>query len=407
MSEFNMAVLAVAASALIQSLLSKPLERIGLPDPLTLFLLGVALGPAGFAVLSPESWGDSMLFLEEAARLALAIGLMGVALRLPKYYVIKQWRSVSIVLGLGMIFMWLASSGLLGGILGLSAASALLIGAIVTPTDPVVASTVVTGTVAEEKLPPHLRQIISAESGANDGLAYLFVMTGIFLLALPANAPITTRVLGVLFGDVITALLMGLAIGYATGFALRKAEESDLVETPSMLMITTALALGTLAGVKLLGSDGILAVFVAGLAFDQQVGAKERQSEGRVVEGIDRFFTSPVFILFGLMAPLDAWRDLGWEGVALVAAVLVLRRLPAVVLLGGRISALPRAADGWFAGWFGPLGVAALYYATMAHREAQAPELWPIASLLVAGSVIVHGITAMPLTRLYGRHRED
>lgn len=88
-----------------------------------------------------------------------------------------------------------------------------------------------------------------------------------------------------------------------------------------MLMITTALALTTLAAVKLIGSDGILAVFVAGLMFDQQVNASERQEEERVVEG-GPLFTSPIFILLGLMIPWHEWMSLGWPVLALVIGVL-------------------------------------------------------------------------------------
>src|SRR5690606_5769441 len=128
-----------------------------------------------------ESWGEPMRILEQVARLALAIGLMGVALRLPKSYVFEHWRSLTVVLVVGMLFMWLCSSAIIGGTLGLSAGAALVIGAALTPTDPVVASTMVTGPVAQKSLPNYLRHIISAESGANDGLAYLFVLAAIFL----------------------------------------------------------------------------------------------------------------------------------------------------------------------------------------------------------------------------------
>lgn len=406
MQEFNIGLLVVAGSALVLGLLSKPLKRYGLPDSITLVLIGIVVGPSGFDLLVPEDWGEPMVILEQVARLALAVGLMGVALQLPKNYLFKHGRSLALVLVLGMPFMWLCSSAFVGGILGLSMGAALLIGAIITPTDPVVASTIVTGSVAKGNLPPYLREIISAESGANDGLAYLFVMVAVFVLTLPSSESMTAHVIAVLFGDVLNALLMGGIIGSAAGLALRKAEEKDLIEQPSILMITTALALGTLAGVALLGSDGILAVFIAGLAFDLQVDRKDQQQEERVVQGVDRFFTSPIFILLGLMIPWSDWLLLGWPGFLWAAAILVFRRLPLFLLLGGRITDLSARDDGAFAGWFGPIGVAALYYAAMAHHKTDMPDLWPIVSLVVVASIFVHGLTAMPFSRLYGhRHR--
>lgn len=326
-------------------------------------------------------------------------------MRLPRNYILEHWRPLLLVLVLGMPFMWLASSAIVGGALGLSVGAALLIGAAVTPTDPVVASTIVTGPVAQENLPPYLRQIISAESGANDGLAYVFVMFGIFLVSAPPSGSMTHDLMIVLFGHVLGALALGVAVGWSAGRALRFAEAKDLIEHPSMLLFTTALALAVLAGAKLAGTDGILAVFIAGLAFDQQVNARERQEEERVVEGIDRFFIAPVMLLLGMMIPWQDWGDLGWAALAVVAGILALRRLPLFLLLAGRTNDLPTRADGAFSGWFGPIGVAAIYYAAMAHGDVDQPELWPVVSLLAVASIVVHGLTSMPLSRLYGRLR--
>ncbi|BBI63783.1 hypothetical protein HSBAA_50890 [Vreelandella sulfidaeris] len=119
-------------------------------------------------------------------------------------------------------------------------------------------------------------------------------MIAVFWLTLPAEQSMTMPMLGVIFGDILGALVLGAVIGYSVGFAMRKAEEKKTIDQPSMLMITTALALTTLAAVKLIGSDGILAVFVAGLMFDQQVNASERQGGRKgVVEGVDRFLLHP------------------------------------------------------------------------------------------------------------------
>ncbi|EHA17667.1 cation:proton antiporter [Halomonas sp. HAL1] len=407
MHEFNIGLLVVAASALLLGLLSTPLKRVGLPDSVSLLLVGVVLGPTGFGLLDPAQWGNEMAILEQVARLALAIGLMGIALRLPKFYIFHHWRSLCVLLLVSMPVMWLCSSVITSWALGLPLGAALLIGAVITPTDPVVASTLVTGPVAKENLPAYLRHIISSESGANDGLTFIFVMFAVFLLTLPADQSITVHMLGIIGGDILAALMLGAIIGYTVGFAMRKAEEKNTIDQPSMLMVTTALALTTLAAVKLVGSNGILAVFVAGLAFDQQANASERQEEERVVEGVDRFFTSPIFVLLGLMIPWQAWLSLGWPALLLVIGVLFLRRLPILLLVGGRIRDLPSKLDGSFSGWFGPIGVAALYYAALAHHKTDVAELWPVVSLLVVSSILVHGLTAMPFSHLYRRMKDS
>ncbi len=239
MDEFNLGLMTVAGCVLGLGLFSKKLKWIGLPDPVVLTLVGVGLGPAGVGALNPESWGDPMLLLEQASRLALAIGLMGVALRLPRDYFLRHWQPLAWILGLGMPFMWLSSSVLAAILLGLTVSTALLIGAIITPTDPVVSSAMVTGPVAEKYLPEPLRQIISAEAGTNDGLAYLFVMIAVFLATSTSGEPFGLHILGVITADILTALFMGLVMGYLAGRALRWAEKKDLIEQPSILVFAT------------------------------------------------------------------------------------------------------------------------------------------------------------------------
>lgn len=407
MQLFNLGLLVLAVSVLILGLFSNRFKTIGVPDSAILLVLGVVLGPVGLGWFVPDEWGNAMAALEQLARLSLAIGLMGVALRLPKTYVAKHWRALVLVLGMGMPVMWLIGSVLIASILGVSVITALIIGAVVTPTDPVVASSLVTGPVAQRALPAYLRQIISAESGANDGLAFLFVLSACFPLLLAPGESFTLHVLGVLTGDVLSAIVLGVAIGYGAGLALLKAEKNKLIEHSSILTFTTALALGTLAAVELVGSNGILAVFVAGLAFDQQVDVSQRHEEEYVVAGFDRFFTSPVFFILGLMIPWHEWHALGGPAVILIIAILFLRRLPLFILLARRTRDLPTLTDGAFIGWFGPIGVAALYYAAFVHKKLALPELWPVVSLLVASSILIHGLSAVPLSHLYRylRHR--
>jgi NhaP-type Na+/H+ or K+/H+ antiporter len=106
--------------------------------------------------------------------------------------------------------------------------------------------------------------------------------------------------------------------------------------------------------------------------------------------------------------PCQEWLDLGWRGVLLVVGVLLLRRLPAVLALRPLLGPLGgRAKDVLFLGWFGPIGAAALYYAAYALRETGIEEVWVVGSLVICASVVVHGVSATPLTKLYGRLPAD
>lgn len=405
MTELNIVLASIGGLVLFLGLVSRLLRRWGLPDPLIALAVGVLLGPSVGGLLDPAHWGSQEKILEEVARIALGVGLMGVALRLPKEYPLRNWRALVVLLGAAMLWMWLSSSFLIYALVGVSPWIALLIGAVVTPTDPVAASSIVTGEVAEQNLPERLRHLLSAESGSNDGLAYLFVLLPILWLTRPPGEAIVHWLTRTLLWEVTLAVLVGAGIGYGAGRLLEWAEANDIIEEPSILAYTLALALFTLGIVKLIGSDGLLAVFVAGVAFDLVISAGERVEEERVVEGVDRFLILPIFALLGLVIPWQKWVDLGWHGVVLVVGVLLLRRLPVLLVLKAGLRPLRGTPDALFLGWFGPIGVAAIFYANLSLRRTGTEEVvWVVASLLICASILVHGLTATPLTRLYGTH---
>jgi sodium/hydrogen antiporter len=408
LSELNISLAVVGALVLFIGLFSEPLKRSFLSGPMLALAVGVLLGPALFGVLDPARWGRQEIILEQAARLTLAVALMGIALRLPAGYPLSRWRSMAVMLGLVMPLMWLSSGLLTYLILGLPFWVALLVGAVITPTDPVLASTIVQGETAENNIPARLRNLLSGESGANDGLAYPLVFLPILILIerSPEEALgqwITRTVLWEVGGAVLMAALVGYAAGWISQWAIGK----GLVGTPSYLAYTLALSLLVLGGAKLLGTDGILAVFVAGLAFTMAGSAEEETQQEHVQEAVNRFFILPIFVLLGLALPWDKWVELGWGGLVLIVAVLLLRRLPAVLALNPLVGQTRGLKDALFLGWFGPIGVAALYYASLAPRMAGVEEAWVVGSLVITVSVIVHGLTSGPLTRLYGKQAED
>lgn len=407
MSELNLALLVVGGLILVIGLLSGLVRRSLLSEPLVALLVGVLLGPLALGVLDVARWGSQETILEQAARLTLAIGLMGVALRLPKGEPFRRWRTLAVLLGLVMPLMWLSSGLLVYLILGLPFWVALLVGAVVTPTDPVVSSTIVTGDVAEQNIPAGVRHTLSAESGFNDGLAYPFVLLPILILTYPAEEALSHWLTRTLLWEVGGAVVIGALVGYAAGRLLEWAESKEMIEHTSYLAYTIALSLAVLGGVKLIGSDGILAVFVAGIAFDMAVTESERAQEERIQEAVNRFFILPIFVLLGLSLPWASWLELGWSGVLLICAVLLLRRLPAILLLNPLLGPVRGLRNALFLGWFGPIGVAALYYATLSSGRTGAEEAWVVGSLIICSSILVHGLSATPLTRLYGKHARN
>jgi sodium/hydrogen antiporter len=319
-------------------------------------------------------------------------------------YASGNWRLLVVLLGILMPLMWVGSGLLVYLILGLPIWVCVLIGAIVTPTDPVVASSIVAGGVAERNLPAKLRHAISAESGFNDGLALPFVALPILVLTESPGGALGHWVTHTILLEITAGAAVAALMGYLAGKTLRWAVANETMERTSLLTISLALSLTVLGVTELLHLNGVLAAFVAGVVFNAAGSSEAKESQEDIQEAISRFFDLPIFVLLGMALPWEGWLELGWKGLLLVAAVLLLRRLPAVLALRPLLGPLRgRAKDVLFLGWFGPIGAAALYYAAFSLRETGIEEVWVVGSLVICTSVVVHGVSATPLTKLYGR----
>lgn len=406
MPQLHTVVAMAAATVLFLGLISRRMETAPVSLPLLAMAAGILAGPVWLGWLAPEAWGAPETILREATRLALAISVTGIAIRTPASDFRALARPWAVLLTLGMAGMWAVSAGLGWIVLSLPPLVVLTLGACVTPTDPVVSSSIVTGNAAEETLPDRTRSTLSLESGANDGLGYLIVLLPMGFIVHPAEG--WSWFLGhVFFVGVLLAVAFGGALGWVTARVLSLASSRRWVEEHSLLGMTVALSLLALAGAKLIGSDGILAAFAAGMAFNLTIDRKKAFEEQNVQEAISKLFNLPVFVVFGAMIPVSGWMALGAPALIFAVAVVALRRPLAVLLcwpvLGGGL--LTR--DKLFLGWFGPVGVAAIYYALHTSEMTGDPVIWHLASLVVALSVVVHGLTSGPGLKAYGRASPD
>ncbi|WNV73758.1 cation:proton antiporter [Geodermatophilus sp. DSM 44513] len=393
-------VLLVVAGALglLVAALSERLRRLPVSEPVLGLAVGVLLGPELFGVLAPPPLTEDTTWLHTVTRLLLAVSVMAVALRYPVGRARAQWRPVLLLLAVVMPAMALVTAGLAAWTLGVGLGAAALLGAALCPTDPVLASSVVTGTPAEQDLPDRDRQLLSLESGANDGLALPLVLLAVAI----AGAGGVPAALAESLWQVAGAVLLGVAAGWLGARALRAGEEHGSTDPAPRLLFTAVLALAVLGAAGLLHVDGILAVFVAGLAFNAAATGPDRTDDLPIDEAVNRFLVLPLFVGLGLVLPWAAWGELGWRGVALVVGVLLLRRLPVLWLLR-RPLGLGRP-DAVYLGWFGPIGVSALFYLALeAERLGVDPVVLAAGSLVVAASTVVHGTSAAPGRVLYRR----
>lgn len=397
MDELHIGYAVVGSLAVVLAALSSRMRDMPFSEPLLALLLGVLVGPQLLGLIEITDSERPTLLLE-VARILLAVSLMGVALRFPVRRLRGVLRPTAVLVTAGMLGMAALSGGLVWLVLGVPLSLALLIGACIAPTDPVLASSVVTGKPAEEDLPLRTRQVLSEESGTNDGLALPLVLLGVALVLGESRGHAALDGLYQVAVGVAVGIMLGLAAGRAVSYAL---SHSDLDEGAS-LVFTLVLAIAVLGVARVLHADGVLSVFVAGLAYNFTVAKDEVGPQNTIDEGVNRYLLLPLFLLLGVELPWSDWADLGWRAVLLPVAVLLARRLPVLLVLARPLRL--RVRDAVFLGWFGPVGVSAIFYLTFSQDEGVTdPRLWAAGTLVVAASTVAHGISSAPGRRLYRR----
>lgn len=363
--------------------------------------IGILVGPFGVGLFDPLQTPSHLPLIREVTRFAIGFQLTATALRLPDEYIRRPPRDLWLLLGLVMPLMWLVGGLLAWAIFGGAFWEALLLGAILMPTDPVLITAVVTGEYAERHLDRTVRLNLSAESGLNDGLAYPLVYLCLFLLTEPSGVALGHFAWRVLLRE----CLGGVAFGVATGLVLRRlvnlAEAHEIIDKKSFIVFMVAFTLLIFGSSRLLHLEGFLAVFCGAAVYTVGVEGPAHAFRNNIDHILSRVVVVPVFLLFGMVLPWHRWAELGWRGIVFALVLLLARRLPATVALRPLFGRPWR--DVLMLGWFGPIGIDSLYFALLA-QGAHAGGLWPIVSLVVFASTLLFGFTAVPLTRLYARH---
>lgn len=346
-------------------------DRLYMSEPLIAITVGIITGPYVLGWIDPLSWGDTSntnYITYEFSRLVVGVQVLFTGISLPKAYLRKEALSLTVLLGGVMTVAWFVSALLIWGLIpNLTYLESLAIAAAITPTDPVLANSITKGRFAEKHVPTNLRNIIVAESGANDGLGFPFLFMAIYLLQRngeDAGTSIGTEVGRWVYGVVIYRILLscvyGAVIGVLAHKTLKWAETRGYIDRDNFFAYGFGLALFTLGTTGLFNSDDILGCFIAGNAFTWKDWYRVRtqvEEEDSFQEILDSLLNAAIFIYIGAIIP---WADyntgssaLGiapWRIVVLGITVLILRRLPWVVALMKAIPAITSLSEAVFAG---------------------------------------------------------
>ncbi|KAB5558460.1 Na+/H+ antiporter nha1 [Coniochaeta sp. 2T2.1] len=421
-------------------------ERMYIGEATVATLCGIIFGPHAANLIDPNSWGSVDIVTIEFSRIVLVVQCFAVGVELPKFYMEKHWKSVVFLLIPVMTFGWLITSLFVWWMVPpLTWLESLVVAACVTATDPVLASSVVGKGKFAKRVPKHLRDLLSAESGCNDGMAFPFVYLALYLIQEHLSAKDVTYhwlVYTVLY-ECIFGAIYGFLVGYIARHAIKYAEKKELIDRESFLVFYFVLALFCAGSGSILGVDDLLVGFACGVGFSNDGWFTQKTEESHVSNVIDLLINLAYFVYFGTIIPWEQFNSpelplSAWRLVVLAIFVLLFRRIPIMMALKPFIPDIKTWREALFAGHFGPIGVGAIFIAILARAELEHEKpvplsvlpdkdteyytivslVWPIVSFLVIASILVHGssiavftlgkrINTLSLTMSYTTAPED
>ena len=399
---------------------------------------------------------EHLVLTEHLTEFGVIIALLGAGLKLDRPIGLHRWGTTWRLLGVSML-LTIAGTAVLGwAVAGLAPATALLLGAILAPTDPVLAADVQVGEPSvdrrtrrrrtrqtprprprpnpsigrvdrhldgratdesgtdgrsgEQEAEDDVRFSLTSEAGLNDGLAFPFVYAAI---AMVAHRSAGDWVGSWFLTDVVGRVAIGVAVGWAIGKVLGRLS----FDPPGRLVALSdaqdgfvALAVTFIAyGVtELAHGYGFLAVFTAAVALrDSERGHSYHRVLHDFAGQVEQVVVVGLLILLGGAAATGLLSDLTWSGALIgLALIFVIRPLSGHLgLIGSRTTKRERRAISFF----GIRGVGSIYYLAFAVERAefeQADEVWAIATFTILASIVIHGVTATPVMEYLDRRRE-
>jgi NhaP-type Na+/H+ or K+/H+ antiporter len=442
-SPFTLGFVVIGALMIVMTISGSFISRLPVSAAMLYLLVGMGIGPSGLRLIDLDLVDDSVL-LERATEIAVIISLFVAGMKLDIPLRDRRWRIplqlafLSMVITVGAI----TAMGVYG--LGLSLGASVLLGAVLAPTDPVLASDVQMANAGDRD---RLRFGLTGEGALNDGTAFPFVMLGLGLLSLHELGDWGWRWWTV---DVFWAILGGLGIGYLLGAMVGRVVLHLRTQHREALGSDEFIALGLIAlayGVALLcHTYGFLAVFAAGLALGRidrkdplpflpslaqavqtpcQVGIESQAQPGEpssdfdeptpagMMRAAERFNAqlervaemAVVLAVGALLTEVDLSADLLWF---IPLLFLIVRPFAVYVGLWGTQVERPQRR---LIAWFGIRGIGSMYYLMYAisHdlNEATADRLASITIAVVVASVVAHGISVTPLMNRYEKRRKQ
>ncbi len=383
------------------------LKQRVLSFPIVYVALGFALYQLPIPLPDPDPlrMGNST---ERLTELVVLIALISGGLRIDTPIGWLRWNPAWRLLAVAMPLCIMAGAWLGYALVGLSLASAMLLGALLAPTDPVLAADVQVGPPGEGREDP-VRIALTSEAGLNDGLAFPFVW---FALAAAGAGAGQYGWLGHwLWLDVIYRTVAGIVVGWALGYVLMyfifRVESTTRISQTEDGLAALGITLLVYGVTQVIGGYGFLAVFVAALAI-RHYERKHRFHDtlNLFAEQCERLLMTALLLLFGGALARGVLDQLGWEGMVFgLAFVFLVRPVAGMLSMAG--SELPMR-ERLAISAFGVRGIGSFYYLAFALNRGHFPhqrQLWAITSFVVLLSILVHGLASTSIMQYLDSRR--
>ncbi|NJM63868.1 MAG: sodium:proton antiporter [Oscillatoriales cyanobacterium RU_3_3] len=377
------------------------IARLPLSYALIYLIVGIGLGPYGIKLidLRPEAQ-----FLERLTEFVVIVSLFSCGLKMNRPLQLWAWNSTVRLIGLLMPISIFAVAAIGHIFLGLEWGPAILLGAILAPTDPVLASEVQLAHIHDRD---ELRFGLTSEGGLNDALAFPFVYFGIYALKDNNWANWFSQWVAIdLLWAISAGIVMGIVVAKAVTWVDRRLQRYRPADELMEDFIALSTILLTYSLTEVVNGYGFIAVFVAGIVVQRSSRDPEKPlSQLHFTERIEKLMEVGTILLLGSLLRIKPMLAFAADAI-LVAGLLFLLIRP----LGTWISTIGsplHPASRWLCGWFGIRGVGSIYYLTYAFghglKGETAEQIAWITFTIIAISVILHGISATPLMKWYDR----
>lgn len=400
MDTYILSLLTIGLLLLAVTLGSGWIKRLPLSYALIYLIVGILLGSYGFGLIDFRLGTEP---LEKIFEFVVIVSVFSCGLKMNRPLNLRAWQSSIRLIGLLMPISILALSAIDHYVLNMSWGAAILLAAILAPTDPVLASEVQLSDVQDKD---ELRFGLTSEGGLNDALAFPFVYMGLYALKDPNWDNWFKKWVAI---DLIWAIAAGIVMGIIVAKIIIWLEESldkrSAVDDLMKDFISFSTILLTYSLTELINGYGFLAVFVAGVVVQRTyfLQPEKRLAQLEFTEQIEKLLEITAIVILGTILLFEPMQKYLGESL-LIAALLFFVIRPVGVWLSMLGSNIPQKTT-ILMGWFGIRGLGSLYYLAYALSSGIEGETieriaW-ITFTVIVFSVIIHGITAAPLMGWY------